>query len=444
MASTTGRTGRATALRTLLPISAESHLNHRKALPLMSSKNRPRALLAALCASAVTCAAAQTQPWTLTASQELSRDTNVYRLADGVAAAGGLKRGDTLSTTTLAAGLDQRIGRQHLLGEAALRVLRYGDNGRLDHEGHTLAAAWAWETVERLSGTLRAGSTRSLRPYASVAVPGSTARNLETTNEVAALARLGGAGRLSLEGALGTRQVDYSDPAYATAELRTDTLALGGRWRTSGALVYGAAWRHTWARYPVLGDRYHVDALDFSAESALTGASRLYLRLSPTRARYDAATERDFSGLTAAAQWRWQAGGKLALTLRAVRDLGQDAYLERYGTDGGAAAVRGNVDDSTVLTRVALEGVYAYSDKTQLSASLGTTRRELSRLPPGQTAVLEGRDTTAAATLGLRWSPTRHAALGCDAGLERRTASGALSGPYNASTLTCFARLGWR
>jgi hypothetical protein len=104
--------------------------------------------------------------------------------------------------------------------------------------------------------------------------------------------------------------------------------------------------------------------------------------------------------------------------------------------------VRGNVDDSTVLTRVALEGVYAYSDKTQLSASLGTTRRELSRLPPGQTAVLEGRDTTAAATLGLRWSPTRHAALGCDAGLERRTASGALSGPYNASTLTCFARLG--
>jgi hypothetical protein len=410
----------------------------------MTSKPRPRVVLAALCASAAVTVSAQIQPWTLTASQELSRDTNVYRLADGVAPAGGLKRGDTLSTTTVAAGLDQRIGRQRLLGEAALRVLRYRGNDSLDHEGHTLSAAWAWETVERLSGTLRAGSTRSLLPYASEAVPGSTSRNLETTNELAALARLGGQGRLSFEAALGTRQVDYSDPAYATAELRTDTLALGGRWRAGGALVYGAAWRHTWARYPGLGDRYHVDALDFSAESAPAGASRLYLRLSPTRARYDAATERDFSGLTAAAQWRWQAGGKLALTLRAVRDLGQDAYLERYGSDGSAAAVRGNVDDSTVLTRVVLEGVYAYSDKTQLITSLGATRRELTRLPPGQTALLEGRDTTAAATLGVRWAPTRHAALGCDAGLERRTARGTLSGPYNASTLTCFGRLGWQ
>lgn len=410
----------------------------------MTSNPHPRALLAALCASAAATVSAQTQPWTLTASQELSRDTNLYRLADGVAPAGGLKRGDTLSTTTVTAGLDQRISRQRLLADAALRVLRYRGNGSLDHEGHTLAAAWSWETGERLSGTLRAGSTRSLRPYDSVALPGSTARNLETTSEFAALARLGGQGRLSFEAGLDTRRVDYSDPGYVTAELRADTLALGGRWRPGGAGVYGAAWRHTWARYPGLGDRYHVDALDLSAESAPTGASRLYLRLSPTRARYDAATERDFSGLTAAAQWRWQAGGKLSLTLRAVRDLGQDAYLERYGTDGGAAAVRGSVDDSTVLTRLALEGAYAYSDKTQLNASLGATRRELTRLPPLQTAVLEGRDTTTAATLGLRWAPTRPVALGCDAGLERRTASGALSAPYSASTLTCFGRLAWR
>ena len=403
-----------------------------------------RRALAALCVCTAAAASAQTRPWTLTASQEFSRDTNVYRLADGVAPAGGLPRGDTLSTTTLAAGLDQRIGRQRLLGEAALRVLRYRDNGSLDHEGHTLAAAWDWETVERLSGTLRAGSTRSLRPYDSFVLPGATARNLETTDELAAVARLGGQGRASLEAALGSRRVDYSDPAFASAELRADTLALGGRWRPGGASVYGAAWRHTWGRYPVLGDRYRVDALDLSVEFAPTGASRLYARLSPTRARYDAATERDFSGLTAAAQWRWQASGKLALTLRAVRDLGQDAYLERYGSDGSATAVRGSVDDSTVLTRAVFEGAYAYSNKSQLSASLGITRRDLTRLPPGQTAVLEGRDTTAAATLGLRWSPTRHAALGCDAGLERRTARGALSGPYGATTLACSARLDWR
>ena len=404
-----------------------------------------RHALVALCVcTAAFTAAAQTRPWTLTASQEFSRDTNVYRLADGVAPAGGLRRGDTLSTTTLAAGLDQRIGRQRLLSEAALRVLRYRDNGSLDHEGHTLAAAWAWETVDRLSGTLRAGSTRTLRPYGSFVLPGATARNLETTEELAAVARLGGQGRASLEAGLATRRVDYSEPGFALAELRTDTLALGGRWRPGGAAIYGAAWRHTWGRYPVLGDRYGVDALDFSLELAPTGASRLYARLSPTKARYDNATERDFSGLTAAAQWRWQASGKFTLALRAVRDLGQDAYLERYGADDSAAAVRGSIDDSTVLTLVFLEGGYAYSEKSQLRASLGTTRRELTRLAPAQTTLLEGRDATAVATLGLRWSTTRHAALGCDVGLERRTARGALGSAYGTSTLSCFARLGWR
>lgn len=389
-------------------------------------------------------ATAQIRPWTLDASQAFSRDTNVYRLAEGVAPGAGLRRGDTLSTTTLAAGLDQRIGRQRLLGEAALRVLRYRDNTRLDHEGHTLAAGWEWETVERLSGTLRAGSARSLRAFDSFTLPGATARNLETAAELSATARLGGTGPLGLEAGLGTRRVDYSDPAYATSELRTDTLAVGARWRPGGATTFGTAWRHTWGRYPAVGDRYHADALDFSAEHSPTGASRLYLRVSPTRARYDAATERDFSGLTGAAQWRWQATGKFALALRAVRDLGQDAYLERYGASGSAAAARGNVDDSTLLTRLALEATHSASAKLQFTAAVGTTRRELSRLPPGQAVAVEGHDTTDTAALGLRWQATRLASLGCDAGVERRRVSGALSGPYRASTLGCFAHLGWR
>jgi hypothetical protein len=407
------------------------------------------ALLAALACAAALPAAAQTAPWTLSATQGFSRDTNLYRLPDGVQPSAGLARGDTVSTTTLSAGLDQRIGRQRVLGEAALRALRHRDNERLDHEGYALAAAWDWETVERLSGTLRAGSTRTLRPFDSFALAGAagvTARNLETTDELAAVGRLGGAGRLALEAAAGTRRVGYSDPAYATSELRADTLALGARWRPAGGTVFGAAWRHTWGRYPVLGDRYRADALDLTAETQPSGASRLYLRLSPARARYDSATERDYSGLTGAAQWRWQATGKLALALRAVRDLGQDAYLERYGLEG-VATPRGSVDDSTVLTRLALEAGHALTAKVTLTGSLSATRRDLARpgLPSlGQPAVLEGRDTTTGAALGVRWAPTRTATLGCDAGLEHRSARGALSGPYQAATLACFGRIGWR
>ena len=41
-----------------------------------------------------------------------------------------------------------------------------------------------------------------------------------------ALVRLGGAGRLSMEGLLGSRGVRYSDPAFDAAELRTRRDAL--------------------------------------------------------------------------------------------------------------------------------------------------------------------------------------------------------------------------
>jgi hypothetical protein len=68
-----------------------------------------------------------------------------------------------------------------------------------------------------------------------------------------------------------------------------------------------------------------------------TPMQRLYVRASPRRAPYAQPSERDFSGLTGALAWQWQPRGSWQVTARAVRDLGQDAYLERYGVDDTAA-----------------------------------------------------------------------------------------------------------
>jgi hypothetical protein len=192
---------------------------------------------------------------------------------------------------------------------------------------------------------------------------------------------------------------------------------------------------------------------------ASTPLHRLYLRASPLRARYDQRSERDFSGLTGAVAWQWQPRSGWQVTARAVRDLGQDAYLERYGADDTAAQALpgGHVDDGVVLTRVTLAAQRAVTAKVQASVSAGWTRRALTGAAPAAGPVtgpvtalvtapafaITAHDTTEQLALGLRWSPRRSVQLGCDAGAERRRAGSLLSTPYAARVVGCFGRLAW-
>jgi len=298
---------------------------------------------------------------------------------------------------------------------------------------------------------LRAASARALRPLDPDAAAGPSARNLESQDEAVALVRLGGAGRLSVEGLLGSRGVRYSDPAFDAAELRTHSAALGLRWRPGAATTLGAAWREARGRYvnaPGDNDRYRTRALDLSMTWASTPLHRLYLRASPLRARYDQRSQRDFSGLTGAVAWQWQPRSGWQVTARAVRDLGQDAYLERYGYEGtGAQALPGgHLDEGVVLTRLSVSAEKDVTAKVKAVATVASTRRTLAPSAGGTSATsttARDHDTTSQAALGLRWAPRRSTQLGCEAATERRQADGPLSTPYSVRSFSCLGRLAW-
>lgn len=418
----------------------------------MALKNR-RLLRSVLyvCSLALSASAwAQRPGWTWSVAEQLTHDSNLYRLPDGILPASGTSRSDTLSTTSLDLSLDLPFGRQRLLGHAGLEALRYRVHDELDHDAHHADLRLDWETAGRLSGQLRAASARSLRPLDPRAAVGTETRNLETTDEAAAVVRLGGVGRLAVEGLLGGRGVRYTDPAFDSAELQTNSAALGLRWRPGGATTLGTAWRQTRGRYLNSADdddRYRTRALDLWMTWASAPAQRLYLRASPLRARYDLRSERDFSGLTGAMAWQWQPRSLWRVTARAVRDLGQDAYLERYGLEDAAAQALpgGHVDDGVVLTRLTLSAERAVTAKVQAAVYAGWTRRNLtSVLPQGASAgALSARDTTSQYGLGVRWAPRRGTQLGCDASAERRSADGLLSSPYSVRLVSCFGRLAW-
>jgi len=424
-------------------------------MPLNNRRARRFALsMCSLALFASASAWAESPGWGWSVGQQFSHDSNLFRLSDGRAPAVHPSRSDTLSTTSLDLTLDQPFGRQRLLGRAGVEALRYRHHDELNHDAHHADVRLDWETAGRLSGQLRAASARTLRPLDPGAAQGSQARNLESDDEAAALVRLGGAGRLTVEGLLGGRGVHYSDPAFDAAELRTQSAALGLRWRPGAATTFGAGLRETRGRYVNAvddADRYRSRALDLWMTWTATPMHRVYLRASPLRARYDLRSERDFSGLTGALAWQWQPRGTWRVTARAVRDLGQDAYLERYGADDPAAQALpgGHVDDGVVLTRLTLAAERAVTAKVQASASLGWTRRTLTSRPPSTSpssllpAATTAHDTTSQAALGVRWAPRRSVQLGCDASAERRHADGLLSTPYSARVVGCFGRLAW-
>ena len=62
-------------------------------------------------------------------------------------------------------------------------------------------------------------------------------------------------------------------------------------------------------------------------------------------------------------------------------------------------------------------------------------------LPAGLDQDRMGAMSAALLSLGARWAPTRSALLGCDAGHEKRTASGALTAPLKGSTFSCFGQI---
>ncbi|TMH01247.1 MAG: hypothetical protein E6H79_15665, partial [Betaproteobacteria bacterium] len=125
--------------------------------------------------------------------------------------AGVPKIADTISTTSLLAGFDQPISRQRLHADATLSANRYKNHSELNNNGYSLKAGWDWATIEHLSGTLSAELNRQIAQYSlsSDTTTALTDLNVETNRLISATAALGGVTKLTFEGGLTHRSVDY-------------------------------------------------------------------------------------------------------------------------------------------------------------------------------------------------------------------------------------------
>lgn len=410
-------------------------------------------LTAAAAATVAGHAAAETSPYYIGLVQSLGYESNLYRIADEQPLSPDLSRSDTLSITSLIGGVDQRIGRQRVYGSMNLRANRFANNKTLDNESYGLDLALDWETLERLSGTLRVAADQALNQFNNLnGINGQveTQKNIANTELIDAKFRLGRQTKLAFEAGLGYRQRSYSAANYLGDEFKETTGSLGVRYRPSTLLEMGASIRQAVADYPYYRrtgiDTYQADTLtrqyvDLTGNWVPSGLSRLAVRVSPTRITYENNSASDFSGLTGSADWYWQASGKTQLQTTLSRDAGQSSDAVNLGIYGP-----GVNDTSQVTTALRVRADHELTGKLSVYASLAYARRLLTETvvasPQLTLSTQEGNDNTTTATLGARWAVTRSGQLGCDVHNERRGSSNLnLSTPFDGYGFSCYGQI---
>jgi hypothetical protein len=369
---------------------------------------------------------AQQSPYYIGASQAFTHDSNLFRLADGATLpVGAVSRSDTISTTSLLAGINQPIGRQRLFGDVAIRHNRFADNDQLDNTGYGVGLGIDWATVNQLSGTVSYTASQTLSSFAD-GVGSITEPNKERSQQFLARGRLGGESLLAVEATYIFRKRDYSatTPAAQANEFDQNSLGLGLLYRPSGLLTLGAGVRHTRGSFDAAADDFDRNDLDLTAVWVPTGLSKVAARLSYSKEDHDVTTIRDFSGVTGSLTWEYKPTGKLTFITDLIRDTGAEASFDGYTFNNTNPA--GN--NSQITSAARLRAHWDATAKIGVDAGARYARRKL---------LGGGDDKTGTLTLAANYLAMRNIMLGCQLGHEKR--GGATS--YTANTAGCSAQV---
>lgn len=381
-------------------------------------------------------ALAEQSPYYVGGALGVTHVSNIYRTSSATP-----RNNDNVTTATLLAGLDQRIGRQRLFGDVSLRNNRYAKNKSLGNDAYALNAGLDWETVNRLSGQLSLSSNRSLAQFnPGAGAPEITKKNIEQTDQLRASVRYGLASLLSLEGSLTHRRREYSATEYDAYDLKQDTVSLGLNYSPRAALTLGIATRYSSGSYPnvpVIGGTFVKNDftgrdIDFTASWTPSGASALNARLSASRRDYEREGVRDFSGLTGSLSWRWQPTAKLQINSSLTRDTGDETSFLNLGSLGGITS-----DYSRVTNSLQINSSYELTGKITLDAGISYADRSQS----DSLRATQGSEQTTSLSLGARWLVTRSALIGCQINHDKRNADAFVSTPYSANSYGCYGQL---
>jgi hypothetical protein len=366
----------------------------------------------------------ETSPWYVGVSQGFTYDSNVLHTTNA--------HSDTISSTGVLGGIDITPGRQHIFGDLNAQANRHKDFDSLDNTSYSGTAGLDWQTIERLSGTLRYTTNQTLVNFADVSVPAGT-KDVQKTQQALASVRFGITSQFGLEGSVDHRKVDFS----AAEDRRAFTARSGSagvRWGGTGIVTLGVSLRETktdtpqtvitiipgdpTAIPPVLDtliygpDKADRRDVDFTGTWTPSGLSTLAVRISSTRETHSQPTIPKLSGITGSLSWDYKPTGKLAFKTTISRDTAAETTFS--GLPLTVLPVR--ADNNRLDTALSAEAHYEATAKILVDATL--------KYGHGLYDVINSNGSNRSTTnygIGAKYLATRTLTFACNLSQERRS-----------------------
>lgn len=399
-------------------------------------------------------AGAEANPYFLGVNQAFSYESNVYNLEDGQPQPPNVQSWtDAISITSLNGGIDQPFGRQRFFFTGNVAQNIYKRNTQLNNLSYGLDTGLDWQTVERLSGTLRLTANQGLGGFNLYGTPESFEKNIQDTQQALATVRWGITPRVALEGGYIFRRVQMSNPAAQNNEYDQNTASVGVSYGGDGVLTFGLAGRFSKTDYPFyelitprpppspapppyyLADEADGKNLDLTASWVPSGLSKLEARLSFTDVTHTVNTANDFRGLTGSIRWVYQPSGKFFTRLSVLVAPGTGATFNDF-----SGSTTPFVNNARSSTEVRLGATYLATGKTRFNGFLALENDRLSQQVSANT-IQTGTVSNITAFLGTNYSPTRSIDLSCSLRYDNRSTESTLSHPYSGTTVLCSAEL---
>ncbi|MDD2976359.1 hypothetical protein [Aquabacterium sp.] len=384
--------------------------------------------------SGIGSANAEELPLYLALSQSLTRDSNLLR-------DNSKRSSDTISTTTVAAGLNKAYGRQNYRLSASASRNAYSENSQFDNDGYAVSAEVASEVGSNFKVTLNAGASQFLPSFEDQF--NRDERNTERNRQASVDVRYGLYGRWSVNAGASYSKVDYQ---ITESENKTSNSVFAGvRYLPSDLAYIGLTLYRTDTNLPnrvlvggVVGEDIERTSVSLDTVWQVTGFSRLSGRLGMTSEKHPQDRRRDFDGLTGSASWNFTPAGKVSYALSWVRDTNNEG-------GGTVDSIFGRLYAANKRLTNSLAATATYQATAKIKFNVGYTHAQYEEDSGLESAAVGGQISSDeqtgrynAVSLGVSYQPIRSVGLGCDLQRYDRTQS-VFSRAYDGNTVACRA-----
>jgi len=362
--------------------------------------------------------------------ENLTHDSNVFRLSDKIDAGGQLgdsRRADNVSTTSLGFFLDAPYSLQRWQLAYTWYRANYSHFNDLDHDGYIGKASWLWAVTPELTGDVGYNQSRGLSSFANIQ---GRQPDLVTTKMAYANGVWMVTAALRVHGQAVGAETQHTG-LRAVNDLRTRAAETGISFVNKAENRIGIAVRAEHGENPntdqviggvVFNNEYNQESIGIQGKWDVTGNSRLDGRLDYTRRRYEQFSERNYSGPTWRVIYTWAPTGKTTIATTLWRDV---APLE-------------DITASFVLvTGIAVKPEWNVTEKVSVRGNLSYARWEYQELFGDD---FEHRVKNA--SISVLWRAARHITL--SGGLTREVRTSTLpTGGYKVDTAMVEAHVGF-